>query len=226
MASCGRGLAATEAESSVIGALCCSLSETTTPGFSNIRPQHAWRSYAWVDDRPQAGRIEIDSRIAEPDTAGRSLASREDNGIPCSSPSGRPSSAANASQPSCDTRLVVLLVDDDPAVRQICSRSLQLAEIDVIEAEDGQCGLQQARDNCPDLVLLDVRMPGLDAFEVAAALRRDESTSAIPLVFLSGEAEEANAPRARKLGALAYLTKPFSPLALAALVTRALARQT
>jgi len=61
-------------------------------------------------------------------------------------------------------------------------------------------------------------MPGLDGFELAEALQRDERTREIPLIFLSGEAEPANAERARALGALAYLTKPFDPPVLASLV--------
>ena len=88
----------------------------------------------------------------------------------------------------------------------------------VLEAADGLEGLEQARCGQPDLVLTDVRMPGLDGFQLAAALRRDERTRQIPLIFLSGEVAQANIERVRALGARAYVTKPFDPLALAALV--------
>jgi len=117
----------------------------------------------------------------------------------------------------------VLVVDDDAAMRSLCSTSLQLAGLEVLEAEDGLRGLWRARADRPDLVVLDVRMPGLDGFELAAKLRRDERTRAIPLVFLTGESVPANRGRARALGVLAYLTKPFDPATLASLVAGALA---
>lgn len=117
----------------------------------------------------------------------------------------------------------VLVVDDDPATRMLCSINLQLEGLSVLEAEDGRRGLAQARLETPDLVLTDVTMPGLDGFELAEALRRDERTCKIPLIFLSGETAAANETRARELGALAYLTKPFDPPAVASLVAGVLA---
>jgi CheY-like chemotaxis protein len=116
----------------------------------------------------------------------------------------------------------VLIIDDDAATREICSINLQLEGLRVLEAANGQIGLSRARFERPDLVLTDVRMPGLDGFQLAEALRKHERTRAIPLVFLSGELEGANEARALSLGALAYVTKPFDPVALAALVAKAL----
>lgn len=112
----------------------------------------------------------------------------------------------------------VLIVDDDPGTRELCAVSLQLAGIDVLVAADGRDGLERARSECPDLVLTDVMMPGLDGFELAKALRRDWRTRQIPLIFLSGETRVLNAARAQALGAVAFLTKPFDPNALALLV--------
>jgi CheY-like chemotaxis protein len=117
----------------------------------------------------------------------------------------------------------VLIVDDDPAMRLLCSINLQLEGHVVSEATDGQHGLAQARSERPDLVLTDVRMPRLDGFQLAEALRRDERTRAIPLIFISGEITVADRARARKLGALAYMTKPFDPLKLGPIVADALA---
>ena len=117
-----------------------------------------------------------------------------------------------------DERGRVLIVDDDPTMRLLCAVNLSVAGMRVLEAADGLEGLEQARCGQPDIVLTDVRMPGLDGFQLAAALRRDERTRQIPLIFLSGEVAHANIERARALGALAYVTKPFDPLALAALV--------
>ena len=117
----------------------------------------------------------------------------------------------------------VLVVDDDPASRMLCSINLQFEGVVVLEAADGRQGLEQARSEYPDLVVTDVRMPGLDGFQLAEALRRDKRTRQIPLIFMSAETEPANAARARELGALAYLTKPFDPPALDSLVAGAFA---
>jgi CheY-like chemotaxis protein len=119
----------------------------------------------------------------------------------------------------------VLVVDDDANARALCSINLLLEGLEVLEAEDGHHGLARARLEAPDLVVTDVAMPGLDGFELAEALRRDDSTARIPLIFLSGEVDAANEARAQALGALAYVTKPFDPPAFAKLVAGALARR-
>jgi CheY-like chemotaxis protein len=128
---------------------------------------------------------------------------------------GRPRDAGQArdGQAGC-----VPIVDDDAAVRLVCAVNLEVEGLHVLEAEDGLEGLEQARCERPDLVLTDVKMPGLDGFQLAERLRRDERTRRIPLIFLSGEAGQENAERARTLGAVAYLTKPFDPRTLAAFV--------
>ena len=118
----------------------------------------------------------------------------------------------------------VLIVDDDAATRLLCSINLRQEGLLVLEAADGRRGLARARSEKPDLVLTDVKMPGLDGFELAEALRRDVRTRGIPLIFLSGETEAANEARARELGALAYLSKPVDAPALASLVLSALAQ--
>jgi CheY-like chemotaxis protein len=118
----------------------------------------------------------------------------------------------------------VLVVDDDPAIRMLCAVNLEIEGLVVLEAADGRRALEQARYEHLDLVVTDVMMPGLDGFDLAEALRRDERTREIPLIFLSGEADPASADRARRLGALAYLTKPFDPPALASLVAGELGR--
>jgi CheY-like chemotaxis protein len=130
---------------------------------------------------------------------------------------------AAASPDTLEEKLAcVLIVDDDPATRALCSFNLQLEGLRVVEAEDGRDGLARARFEQPDLVLTDVMMPGLDGFQLAEALRLHEQTRHIPLIFLSGETTAHNAARATSLGALAYVTKPFDPSSLAALVKGAL----
>jgi CheY-like chemotaxis protein len=114
----------------------------------------------------------------------------------------------------------VLLIDDDPAIRMLCSVNLRALGIDVLEAEDGAQGWELARRERPDLVLLDVSMPGLDGFQVAELVRGHRKTRGLPLMFLTGEA--GNDARARKLGAIACLAKPFDPVALSSLIATAL----
>ena len=117
----------------------------------------------------------------------------------------------------------VLLIDDDHALRLLCAVSLRALGIEVIEAANGERGLELVRRERPDLVLLDVSMPGLDGFEVGEMVRRHRKTRHIPLVFLSGE-DETDA-RARELGAIACLAKPFDPIALSWLIAGALKPQ-
>lgn len=119
-------------------------------------------------------------------------------------------------------RAKVLIVDDSAEIRLLCSLSLEAHGLAVLEAADGRLGLERARAERPDLVLTDVKMPGLDGFELAAALHEDRRTQGIPVIFLSGETLPANERRAKELGALAYLTKPFDPVALATVVGSAL----
>jgi CheY-like chemotaxis protein len=119
----------------------------------------------------------------------------------------------------------VLVVDDDSNSRALCSINLLLEGLEVLEAEDGHRGLARARLESPDLVVTDVAMPGLNGFELAEALRGDDSTAQIPLIFLSGEVDADHEARAHSLGALAYVTKPFDPRAFARLVVGALDRR-
>ena len=118
----------------------------------------------------------------------------------------------------------VLVVDDDPAIRMLCSVNLELQGLVAVEAVDGRHALEQARSHRPDLVLTDVMMPRLDGFQLAEALRGDERTSRVPLIFLTGETEAGHETRARELGALGYLTKPFDPVALASTIAGVLGR--
>ncbi|MBA2360551.1 MAG: response regulator [Actinobacteria bacterium] len=116
--------------------------------------------------------------------------------------------------------LRVLLVDNDAATRMLCSVNLGLLGIEVLEAEDGAEGFELARRERPDLVVLDVSMPGLSGLEVAELLRGHRWTRNIPFMFLSGEADDD--ARARVLGAFAYVAKPFDPIVLAELIARTL----
>ena len=112
----------------------------------------------------------------------------------------------------------VLVIDDEAPIRLLCRVNLEAAGMEVIEAADGPSGLDEAREQRPDVVLLDVMMPGLDGWRVAEQLLDDERTSEIPIVFLTARAEFRDRARGLDIGGVDYVTKPFNPLDLAPLV--------
>ena len=112
----------------------------------------------------------------------------------------------------------ILVVDDEPPIVDLVRFTLEDADVRIVEASDGVEALVMARQTIPDLVLLDVHMPGLDGFEVCRQLRREPALVRIPIVMLTAAGQEADRARGRAAGADEYLTNPFSPLALLALV--------
>jgi DNA-binding response OmpR family regulator len=118
----------------------------------------------------------------------------------------------------------VLVIDDEAPIRLLCRVNLVAEGMEVIEAADGSSGLAQAREQLPDVILLDVMMPGLDGWRVAEELLADGRTASIPIVFLTARAEIRDRARGLDLGGLEYVTKPFNPLELAPLVRDLLER--
>jgi two-component system, OmpR family, alkaline phosphatase synthesis response regulator PhoP len=118
----------------------------------------------------------------------------------------------------------VLVIDDEQPIRLLCKVNLEAAGMSVLEAADGPSGLEEARTQRPDVVLLDVMMPGLDGWRVAEQLLEDERTSEIPIIFLTARAEFRDRARGLDIGGVDYVTKPFNPLELAPLVRDLLAR--
>jgi two-component system, OmpR family, alkaline phosphatase synthesis response regulator PhoP len=118
----------------------------------------------------------------------------------------------------------VLVIDDEAPIRLLCKVNLEAEGMDVLEAADGTTGLDVSRSNPPDVVLLDVMMPGLDGWQVAEQLLQDERTSDIPIIFLTARAEFRDRARGLDIGGVDYVTKPFNPLELAPLVRELLAR--
>jgi len=118
----------------------------------------------------------------------------------------------------------VLIVDDEAPIRLLCRVNLEAEGMTVLEAADGPSGLAAARRELPDVVLLDVMMPGLDGWAVAEALLDEPATSAIPIVFLTARADLRDRVRGLDLGGLDYVTKPFNPIELAPLVREVIAR--
>jgi CheY-like chemotaxis protein len=119
---------------------------------------------------------------------------------------------------------LVLLVDDESAIRTICRVNLEGDGIAVVEAQDGVEALEHVRRERPSLVLLDVMMPGVDGWRVAEQLAADDATRDIPVVFLSARATGEDRLRAQELGAVGYVVKPFDPLELAGTVRDVLER--
>ena len=118
----------------------------------------------------------------------------------------------------------VLIVDDEAPIRLLCRVNLEAEGMKVLEASDGDKGLELARAERPDVVLLDVMMPGRSGWEVAEELLADEVTSAIPIIFLTARAEVRDRAKGIDLGGVDYVTKPFNPLELAPLVRALLER--
>jgi DNA-binding response OmpR family regulator len=118
----------------------------------------------------------------------------------------------------------VLVIDDEAPIRLLCRVNLAAEGMEVLEAADGSTGLATAREQVPDVVLLDVMMPGLDGWRVAEELLADQRTAAIPIVFLTARAEMRDRARGLDVGGLEYVTKPFNPLELAPLVRGLLER--
>src|SRR5438034_5678251 len=118
----------------------------------------------------------------------------------------------------------VLVIDDEAPIRLLCRVNLEAEQMEVLEAADGPSGLEKARAEIPDVILLDVMMPGLDGWRVAEELLEDARTEAIPIVFLTARAELRDRARGIDLGGVDYVTKPFNPIELAPLVRDLLAR--
>jgi DNA-binding response OmpR family regulator len=100
----------------------------------------------------------------------------------------------------------------------LCRVNLEAENMTVLEAADGDKGLELARAEHPDVILLDVMMPGRSGWEVAEELLMDEATSGIPIIFLTARAEVRDRAKGIDLGGVDYVTKPFNPVELAPLV--------
>jgi putative two-component system response regulator len=115
--------------------------------------------------------------------------------------------------------LRILLVDDDPALRTLLRTTFEVADVDVVEAENAEAARRRIRAARPDVIVLDVKMPGTSGLDLCAKLKESPATRDIPIVLLTGADGETSAD-AKRAGADAFVRKPFSPLALLAVAER------
>jgi DNA-binding response OmpR family regulator len=104
----------------------------------------------------------------------------------------------------------VLVVDDEPMARTLLRLMLVRAGFEVLEAADGQEALNKVKEQLPDIMILDVMMPGIDGFAVCEALRQEEATLELPVIMLSAKTDSVSVRRGLRAGATKYLTKPVS----------------
>ena len=109
------------------------------------------------------------------------------------------------------SRKTILIADDEPDVLNLLALNLRKEGFDVLKAEDGARALEIARAETPDLVVLDLMMPGMSGLEVTKQLKQSPATRGIPIVMLTARAEEVDRIVGLELGADDYVTKPFSP---------------
>jgi DNA-binding response OmpR family regulator len=108
--------------------------------------------------------------------------------------------------------VTILLVEDDKFLRELIVRKLSQEDFKIIEATDGEEGLKKAKEVSPDLILLDLILPGIDGFEVLSKIKEDTKISAIPVIILSNLGQREDIERGMKLGAVDYLVKAhFTP---------------
>ena len=119
---------------------------------------------------------------------------------------------------------LALVVDDELSIRTLIEVTLQLEGFDTIGAGDGETALKLAAEHRPDVITLDVMMPGMDGWDVFGELVKEERTATIPVVFLTARAELRDQARGLELGGVDYVTKPFDPLELAPLIDDLLER--
>jgi CheY-like chemotaxis protein len=112
----------------------------------------------------------------------------------------------------------VLVVDDEPDVLLLCRLNLQQRGHQLLEASNGPTALELARERQPEVIVLDLMLPGMNGYEVLENLKQDERTSDIPVLVLTAKSLRADRERSHGLGASGFLTKPFLPSELCDMV--------
>ena len=104
----------------------------------------------------------------------------------------------------------ILVIDDSPTIVALLKRMLQQNQYDVLEAFDAETGIEIARKEVPDLVFLDIVLPGMDGFNALRTLRRDPATKDVPIIMISGNAQATEQFYVQRIGADDFMKKPFS----------------
>ena len=199
-------------------------------------PRCVW---AWGPGRPSPFGNALDSMASRVQHRVLTVAvpSRQDGSyIKATSRFGSPSergvrrkvSGARVSQLSdivaADRQHRILVVDDEPAIVRLLEINLRVEGFEVEGAHRGDEALMKARRHPPDLILLDIMMPGLDGLEVRRRLKQDPDLSSIPVIVVSDRAEELEREHGSELGVVTYVAKPFDLGGLVSLVRSTLAR--
>lgn len=121
--------------------------------------------------------------------------------------------------PLKNLRNTVLIIDDEASIIQVLSDFLVTQDIEIMMAKNGLDGIARAKKGQPDLILLDIRMPGMDGYEVCHQLKSDESTREIPIIFMTGLDNLNDKLKAFAMGGLDYVTKPVQESELLARVS-------
>jgi len=108
----------------------------------------------------------------------------------------------------------ILVVDDETAITKMVEIRLRAAGYDVVLAHDGQEGLEKAKTENPDLMILDLMLPKMDGFKVCGLLKADARYKKIPIIIYTARVQESDQHLGKEVGADAYLTKPFDPQVL------------
>lgn len=119
----------------------------------------------------------------------------------------------------------LLIVEDETDIRELIAYNLEMSGYQVIKARDGEEGLQLSRQHKPDLIILDLMLPGIDGFRVCEMIRKDKTTSNIPIIMLTARTGDEDMIAGLENGADDYITKPFSPRILLARVKAVLRRR-
>lgn len=119
---------------------------------------------------------------------------------------------------------IILIAEDERDIRELIVITLQLSGFNVVAVPNGQEAVTKAEEIRPDLILMDVRMPKMTGYEACIALKANEQTRAIPVVFLSAKGQEAEVNTGLQAGAEEYFLKPFAPAELIEQVNRILTK--
>ena len=119
----------------------------------------------------------------------------------------------------------ILIIDDEENIVLLAETNLEMCGYKVITAQDGKQGLEMAQKEKPDLIILDIRLPEIDGWEVCRRLKNSTDTRNIPIVFLTAHAQENDINKGLSLGAEEFITKPFIPEDMAQRIKKILAQK-